>query len=192
MIFWPRCRKRPFMLKMSRLFKLQMRKRSVLWNNWNRWHLLQRKRNQPLIFRRKKLQLNQSWTRRRLLLWLKSRRRKIVWSLKGLFLMWSKKWPEQGVFWSTLKWQTTLQVFRCKSGLRTRKRPRNLTSSRKILGSESVGMWRWITLHVIWLWTCRMCRKLFTMSVRIWCQKVSVGLSFMLILICRLWMLYQR
>ena len=49
-----------FHAEMSRLFKRPMRKRSVLWSNWNRWHHLQLKRNQPLIFRPKRLRLSQS------------------------------------------------------------------------------------------------------------------------------------
>ncbi len=102
--------------------------------------------------------------------------------LKRCFLMWSKKWPEQGV-WSTLNDRLYFK-FRCRSGLRIEEEAQKFDLIKKNSGSEcgNVEMnnfTRDLTMNVQDAGSCSNYeRKL------IWCQKVAAGLSFMLILTC--------
>ena len=192
MTSWQKNSIKPSRLKRIKSSKQLMKKPCGLWSPCLKWLHHQQRKNQPLISRQKRLRLSPSWIRQRSLLWLISRQKRTALSLKEWSLMLSTRWLGQVGSWSISRWPTIPPVFRSKNGPRMKKKLRSLTWSRKTLGCGSVGISRSITSHVIWPWMSRMSKKWSTMSVRIWCRKVSVGSSSMPIPICQPWMPYLK
>lgn len=147
----PRAGRGAFMLKMSRLFSA-MRKRSVLWNNWSRWHLsgretvfdFQAKKARKLKLDKAEYSYDRSDDRNRLV-------------FEGCFDVGKL---EQVVFYQLQ--MTDYMIFSMQSGVKTRRGPEVWYHQEEFLAPRIRGMWRWITTRFDYEHYGS--RKLFTMS----------------------------